>query len=756
MNKNKLGALLAIGVMVFGILIVIVPNVVSQSSSFVEDFEEQTLLFPPTSTQYTYTTTGSINSLVVNNIVHGGNQSMKLAPSTITTAGGHFGFTPPNDSDLFCGSIQTLWVYLTALPPSTTTTSIQLTDGAQVSTTVSSRLEIRIASTGAITIYFENSGGTETPKITGTTMPINTWVDFVFSGDDTALTCSGVNFFVASNVLGFSQSSVATMNDLNTLDIVFIGDQSSVSPVLYLDDFGVSGISVAPTLGSFDTTVATTTLTDMAVLDNGGYVIARTNAGSTIRVFTGETLTERYTDSTGCTGGQGIAALSDDGFAYFECPSIASSPTTLTLISPDGTKYPLNCDNSPDITTCLAHDTSFDIAPVDNNENFVSLYPIVSGEITTDSNNDQLTTDQHGQVHEFAFFTGESTSTISVLDVATWEVAGTGSASDDSGDSVASDQAAYASNAPQELCRSNILNGYVVQPASQTKGYIANIDATPFQDLGDHADVDVNPSITANGFVGSTTVNNGEDISCSNTGKILVNSPSGAGRVSMVDPSTGTTLWSVVGVYSDVALSGDTKWAALSIANDKTYFYNATSGEFLCQLTNPSGSIVDLILDKFGQRLYLATSTAISYKATYTCTTGNPVGPGGVTTSSSTSTTSGTSTAPVCLGCTSLPSTGPGSKPFGIDINYVAQGLNVSVLGVQILIGFILMVIFFIWMYRGSGGSVIAGMFGSVLGLAVATVMGFIPPWAVMLVVLAILVVLGKMLFGAFTGAGGE
>jgi hypothetical protein len=104
-----------------------------------------------------------------------------------------------------------------------------------------------------------------------------------------------------------------------------------------------------------------------------------------------------------------------------------------------------------------------------------------------------------------------------------------------------------------------------------------------------------------------------------------------------------------------------------------------------------------------------------------------------------------------CFGCTSFPTSGPGSRPFGIDIGVVAEGLNISAVGVQVLIGLILMVVFSIWLYRGTQSYVIA-ILGAIMGLVLAVVIGLVPPWVVMVMVLCILVILGKMIFGSFTG----
>lgn len=249
-------------------------------------------------------------------------------------------------------------------------------------------------------------------------------------------------------------------------------------------------------------------------------------------------------------------------------------------------------------------------------------------------------------------------------------------------------------------------------------------------------------------FAGPSGFNFAADVDCADALPRLVAGKSGA--VSLINTDTAGTLCTTTAItVSDVTISKDGEWYAYADSGaDRAYIYNATSCEQVASIDLPSGTFKEIELDSFGQNIYAATSTTIARYEIYTATTIDPVGGG--TTPPETPPTPPTSPGGftgtpgsngTCFGCT-------GRNVFGINIDQTADGLNIPVKSVQALIGLILMVVFAIWLYRGTE-SVLMAMVGALAGLVVAALIGLVAMWIVMLIVLALLIIFGKMVFGA-------
>lgn len=249
-------------------------------------------------------------------------------------------------------------------------------------------------------------------------------------------------------------------------------------------------------------------------------------------------------------------------------------------------------------------------------------------------------------------------------------------------------------------------------------------------------------------FAGPSGFNFAQDVDCADALPRLIVGKSTT--VSLINTDTAGTLCTTTATtVSDVTISKDGLWYAYADSGaDRAYIYNATSCEQVAQIDLPSGTFKEIELDSFGQNIYAATSTTIARYEIYTATTIEPVGGG--TTPPGTPPTPPTSPGGftgtpgsngTCFGCT-------GRNVFGINIDQTADGLNIPVKSVQALIGLILMVVFAIWLYRGTE-SVLMAMVGALAGLVVAALIGLVAMWIVMLIVLALLIIFGKMVFGA-------
>ena len=257
-----------------------------------------------------------------------------------------------------------------------------------------------------------------------------------------------------------------------------------------------------------------------------------------------------------------------------------------------------------------------------------------------------------------------------------------------------------------------------------------------------------------------------------------------------------------------VALSGDGHWGAyLSIAPTTTAdgvisIINATNGNVVGSVADPhvvvSGSPIPCCIyfkmDDTGQFLYGVTGTLANTQFLYKwdihgLTTKISVPPGNTPTYDGTGT--GTPSDSICTNpiggaspdCSSAidtstnnnPSGNPSPAPLstssspttgasfsgnqndnilGINVTATAKGLNVNRVVVLILISVVLMGVFFIWIYRNTD-SIIGGVFGAFMGFILSIALGLLPQWVMIAIVLILLIIFGKMLFGGFY-AGSE
>lgn len=183
--------------------------------------------------------------------------------------------------------------------------------------------------------------------------------------------------------------------------------------------------------------------------------------------------------------------------------------------------------------------------------------------------------------------------------------------------------------------------------------------------------------------------------------------------------------------------------------------FNATNGITIATITMPSGTFYGMKMTRNGQTLYIATSTNIARydiagsgvvpvlceRCNHDGSTQNSDG-----TNSNTPTGSPGPTTSAPLGLNS------NENILGINVTFVSNGLNISRTTTLILIAIMLIVVGFMWIYRGTE-SIIGGLFGAFLGLILAVAMSLVPQWVMLIIALVILLMFGKLLFGGLTSS---
>ncbi len=775
MNKFKSGTItIALaGVILLG-LINIVPEVNAQVLNTLEEpFDDYDAgVYPPTpvlnrpSDEWDYLITGT-SSNEVDLVSSPALAGQSLRTGSASQGGGSLAaFQTPNiefnDSlDYPCdGSSEQIFEfdYRTTAFPTQTTTPASRTVYMEVGSTVDgSDWRVDVGDTGTLTAEIQTSTGTtHSVTVSGGAITINEWWHITLSSfncDEESFTVTkqrtadGTGFGVA-NVNGASLSGVMSPP---TQFFSVISLQGSSVGFQYYENFNLEGFDIPPPIIDVvaSATVAVTGLTGFDHTLDGGYVIARTNSGDFIRVYTGESLTAGFSEDVNCLMSNGVVALGNDGFTYFGCGG--TTPDRLEFIDVGGTPYPFDCIAEGEV--CSSHDGVIDLLPISDQEQFFNdIVDLSNGEIKTHASNDD---GEEAIIHEFVFgISGTTGGKIYALDVAFAYLDSDGTPIYTEPNDFA--QLTYATTALQDICSNNALKAYVIDELSQTKGYTAtinpDIDSSIFTFSSGDVDLDVTLSNT---FTAPSQLSNADDISCSSS-SIIVNELGGTDSVHLLNVTSGQIEWTIGVTAVDVALSQDGLWAAYSSSADgATYIINVEEIDATCALTHPAGTFVDSGIDRLGQRAWVATATNIAFYPIQEsgCTTTESQIPGcapfcgegqETTSSSSTSSSQFNDVGDSVVG-------GGDGHPFGINVTWTAEGLDLPVVGVQVLIGLILMVVFSIWFYKGTGSVVLATL-GAALGLIVGTVMGLVPPWVIMAVVFMLIIIVGKMLFGGFNG----
>lgn len=757
MNKLRLGTIFLLGILLLGGL-----SIVPSASAFTgnEGFEDDVILSDPTSEFYTFSK-GNMNSFVQSTTKHSGAKAYfaNALTGTQTTTFVDFDYINAKACNAAGGgtptSIYSFWVNINSNP-----TSGSDIFGIRSGSGTGGNFLVGAAISGAGAISLSSVYGSISP---GVTVPLNTWFDLTMYANCT-LSASGSNQYacLASQTLLINlctnpTSTTITSATYNNLDFV-IGVQTPFNRNLYIDDISVTDISSVGTTA----TAAYTNIIGAAADPDFNNVIIRSGTGGTdIRSLNPTSLSTIYTTATTCNRSNGVLAL-EDGIGWLDCT--AADVDELVLADSSGNSYPLqNC-----IGACPTTRWNIDnLNTGGNNEEdgFDRIVPIHNQEEVDSGNGDEGIAGDCGatRIHDFGFFitgtTGGSSTVLGKVMGLTAYITETtnsviGTCDGPSGVTKLEDNIlTYTSGAVDDICSSlDILETsgdivYAVDDAAATKGWTLT-QAFDVNEGMPSVDLTIQNTYTAPSTYSAST-----DVSCSG-GEILV----GKGTtLALINPDSGVIWQKTVGTVVSVALSYDGKWGSYTDSTN-TYIFNTTQGAgsivTLATIPNPTGTVFETIIDYFGQRELIFTGTQVAeydiHQATTITGVGHDNAPPSSSSTSSSSSSSSSSTGG-CLGCTTLPESGPGSAPFGINITYVANGLGISRLGVQVMVGLILVVVFAIWMYKGTG-SVIAAMFGAGLGLMVAVVMGLVPAWVIMAVVLFLILAVGKLIFGGFTG----
>lgn len=718
MNNNKLGTILILGIILLSGL-VFVPSTVGQSETcdgfdWIDTFDTGLDVTPgnaPTGCFYDSPGSGRVSTI----------QSVS-SPHSVRLAAVSGSVTDTYEfNNSFCDAVGIQSVEFDWR----TDSLAQAHSFASGSTSSANSFSFTVAqTTGIITMSQRPDSGSATTTTHPSVITINTWYHIIMSLDcpnsDYVLSVDGITENLGSS--GWQVDNV-NMNDLRV-------GISNTGPISFLDNLELHLPNVVEADAIFN---SANTITGFDYEINGATVAIMTQTLGDVTYLNGEVLTTIDTSASGCsptTYGKTLVALDDDGYSWLDCPISSSDVEEIHYVSTLGNDYPFDED-------CTSCDGAIEFDDITVESDFTIMDTVLPSSEDTEF--------ETAQAQLFYYGVG-AISTGKVYLLTTYF-------EDDGLEITNVDELTYATatNGPTDLCSNhNVsrLRFYATNPGIQTKEYAVTIHSG--SGLTAQAWVESKGSFEQTSF-NVAALNQADRIACSQN-LVLVAETGGTDSITLWDTQNNALVWTQNVLAADVALSDDGEWAMYSSSiDDISYFMDADTGEIICRFTHPdTDSVVATGIDQFGQRAWVVQTDSVAYYSVQAqgCSTENPVGEGGQTTTSTTSSSTNTG----CLGCTALPSTGPGSRPFGIDINYVAQGLNISAIGVQVLIGLILMVVFFIWMYRGSGGSIIAGILGSGLGLAVATIIGLVPPWVVMAVVLALLIILGKMIYGGFSG----
>ncbi len=794
-NKGKAGLSFLLSVLSLVILLQgIVPEVKATAvcenpgvPNGTEDFEDYQLFSKPGSPgvgqagntcMYSYLSTNA--GYIVSSPVYEGEQAF------YNEASGSAYFNISN----FCsttGSTISGYAYLTGLPPAN--------EYIVIGHDSHNSANYAINSAGTPGVLLRSSTGNAfqfyaMPGATGA-WTINNFWHFSFSYFETsnaASTCEPGSFLAFFNhtqygisqaVGGLPFSGCACGSTWDTFSAgrtQYMSNGADLGVTMYLDNLTFSGYVPVVTPSS---TVSVTGLTGFDIDKYGDYVIARTNSGDFVRVYDGNNLGASFiNEDTNCLMNHGVAALktkdftADPMFAYFLCGG--TTPDDIKFNTADGSVH-LRGNTGAHDTDIPSGDLIFDVSGFDAEQFYYDIvfpYGGLIEQCATVQIFESFSEDITKCVYGFDWTTGGANGAFYGLPTAITYHQDTDpmdSASLQWGQDYEQDTETYTTAAVDGICANGWGTTYIVEDSSSTRGYLLTY-TNDLQDggIGDAGQTPTHTGSIALSYGTPASGNLGRDIDCSfllGTGsgntKLLIATTT---KVLLINTtSTNEIEWQIPTTTAvKVALSGDGKWASYTDATT-TYIYDTMietvegTPKLLGTIANPAGTMIDTEIDHLGQELFIATSTSINRYNLFSITTINETAPGEGSGSSSSSSSSGsgsgslTSGSGNCLGCSPLPTTGAGSRPFGIDVNYVADGLGLPVVGVQVLVGLILVVVFAVWMWKGTG-SVVMTVLGAGLGLLVATVMTLIPAWVVMAIVLFLLIIFGKMLFGGFGG----
>lgn len=607
---------------------------------------------------------------------------------------------------------------------------------------------------------------------------------YASSAGDNAAWHDILHFKCASGIVTLSLETGNTVTATTTfssqlhhivLGNTVLGDEAYIDNI----NFPVSTLLPAPPTPTNTYTVANA-INGFDLSRAGEFIVDRESVGGedTVRFLSGVNFAESYSETTQCNRLQGVVALQDDGAAYLICNAGTSSNVeNMRLVDKFGDPIQggecqrlegavqQQCDGTINIDSSTIDE--------DNMLDLNSFYPTI---VNVKQHNDNTNFDD--EINYFVLSASHTNGKISELFLG-YSYYKTASLNPPQNAEIAHENEVSFSGSgdvitqPHDLCTSQITRNYAIARGNVIGQFDTTVTEFPNE----------NPPAVRGGYSRTTAGNSlsdgAEAIDC-NSGLVAWLTDS---TVGVFNRNTDNNLWSLalptggsgaqaVALSDYVIQSGITRGPFMVYSfNDLTHIVNATSGVELVQIPNPvtgANGIREIGIDSVAQKLYINDKFHIYRYDIHTFTTVTPAGTGDggncilncdpingthTTTSTSTSNPPGTGSS-TSGGGTTLPPINFGTaptNPFGINITYVADGLHVSVISIQVMVGLILVVVFSIWMYRGTG-SVILATLGAGLGLIVATLMALIPAWVIMAIVLFIIVVLGKMFFGGFTG----
>jgi hypothetical protein len=515
-----------------------------------------------------------------------------------------------------------------------------------------------------------------------------------------------------------------------------------------------------------------------SVSKNGYYVGVTYETSSTTRPFNilnGNTLASQITGGaveTNCGSGVpsgGVVAIQDEGVAYYACGTVSHTIDKLRFVSATGAAYPLDCSASTSLPQSCPSEFGGDFDGYNNNEenNYGLVVNALPGAVEQQNPNSQ-----GEEVNYFGLVFGMSTGRVAdtIESYSYYHTSNSQFTNRQKFDSTTI--ATGTGQMPSDMCSYGNFKVFVVDTFASTTPMLG-YTITP--SISFSSSLNTPPTVSTSILQTYSRNDNGlagaRYIDCADN-EVIVERASPY-LVTVFDYTTNQIKWQIPitsGTLKGVTISGNGSYAAYSVGSN-TYIIDGTTGEELGFITNPEATIVDIEMDNCAQNLFIAGSTKV-YRYNITAnTTGDPVdvindgascGSPLTTGDNDDDDTSVTSTntlgGNIDVGFTQTgtytnPFSNTNDNIFGIDLQYTADGLGIEVSAVQVMLGLILMTIFAIWFFRGTG-SVVLAVVGAFLGMITATVMGLLPPWIVMAIVFLLIIVLGKMIFGGF--AGGE